>query len=417
MRKLALGALFAGLAACSGGKGQKTIDLPDSNMMMPDGNGNESGVCNPLTQTGCAPGQKCNWIYEQLEPVRVGHIGCEPAGTVAIGGSCGDAAIGPDPCVTGAECVNGRCEKICDYDGRYDGAQPMCDEAHVCSSYLNLFVEGTSNVAGVCDPACDPLTQQLMVDDTEACGSEEPARPRLGCYGGDEFSCSRTAPIRDSDNTPLDLDLALQLTDRTTPAGRYRNSCAPGFMSISYTETGSNTFFCTGICAALEVDNTPAHVNNELGDPTAPAKNPTDPAPQAGNATCEVLKRGSATPETCRFMWPILINDDDPEQPTLLVTQWTDKLGLCFPYTLYHYDSDGDGMRDSEYPPCATLPPEEADRFGCQKFVPAEFASSGRPVKVGDRVRVGERAMQARSIRAVDPKDGAVPVRRHLFAN
>ncbi|MBL0215755.1 MAG: hypothetical protein IPQ07_17980 [Myxococcales bacterium] len=47
--------------------------------------------CNPLTQTGCNEGEKCNWIYDQLMPTLVGHIGCEPAGTVA-------AVVLADPC-------------------------------------------------------------------------------------------------------------------------------------------------------------------------------------------------------------------------------------------------------------------------------------------------------------------------------
>ena len=45
MKNLALGVLFAGLvAACGGGKKVNLIDAPPA----------DAGVCNPLTQAGCA---------------------------------------------------------------------------------------------------------------------------------------------------------------------------------------------------------------------------------------------------------------------------------------------------------------------------------------------------------------------------
>jgi hypothetical protein len=417
MKKLALGALIAGLAACGGGGSSTKVMLqPDSSV---DGPG--TGVCSPLTQMGCNTGEKCNWIYDQLMPTVVGHIGCEAVGTVAIGGACGNRAVGPDMCVKGAECVSGECKAICDHQG----GDPMCDADHACVRYQNLFVDGTTTVAGVCDPGCDPLTQDLKVGTNKiACGSTMPTMPDKGCYGYDEYSCSGVAPT-------VSNAVAVTLTDRVAPAGDYLNACAPGFMPILISETGSMTGLCNGLCAALEVDNTAAHAGNELGDPTALAKTPTGAAAAAGNGTCAALKRGSVAdgPETCRFLW--IYNVDDAGM--LNITDYTDKMGVCFARNKYKYDSNNDGTTgnagDLSIPSCGTgggaagLPPrstatagkfDDAADFFCQKVANSMF--SDKPLKKGDKVYVGETGVEAQG-RVYNPNEGPVPSRRHVFTN
>ncbi len=410
MKKLALGALIAGIAACGGGEGGGTkIVLPDAS-----GDGMTVGTCSPLTQAGCNAGEKCNWIYDQLMPTVVGHIGCEAEGTVAIGGACGNRAVGPDMCVKGAECVSGECKAICDHQG----GDPMCDADHACVRYQNLFTDGTTTVAGVCDPGCDPLTQDLKVGTNKtACGSTMPTMPDKGCYGYDEYSCSGVAPT-------VSNAVAVTLTDRVAPAGDYLNACAPGFMPILISETGSMTGLCNGLCAALEVDNTAANAGNELGDATALAKTPTGAAPAAGNATCGAGKRGSVAdgPETCRFLW--IYNVDDAGM--LNITDYTDKMGVCFARQKYKYDMNGDGMlnsADPNVPACNTLPPrsaatagdyDDAADFFCQKVANSMF--SDKPLKKGDKVYVGELAGME-SARVMNPNDGPVPARRHVFTN
>ena len=106
------------------------------------------GTCDPLTQSGCNVGEKCNWIFDQLMPTVVGHIGCEPAGTVPIGNACGTPAVGPDLCIKGSECVDGTCRLICEPHG----GQPTCDAMHACVARADLFVDGGNVVAAVCDP-------------------------------------------------------------------------------------------------------------------------------------------------------------------------------------------------------------------------------------------------------------------------
>ena len=334
-----------------------------------------SGPCNPLAQTGCGVGEKCNWIYDQLMPTVVGHVGCEPEGAVALGGACGPSAIGPDSCVKGAECVASECKQICDIQG---GA-PMCDANHACTRYQNVFVDGGVNIAGVCDPACDPLTQELAFGaNRTACGSADPTQPVRGCYGYDAYTCSGVAPT-------VALSVALTLTDRVAPAGNYVNACAPGFMPLLVADTGSMTAVCTGFCAALETDNTPAHVNNAKGDPTALGKLPTDAAPAAGNATCQIGKKGSEASSVCKFLWPYLVDGSG----NLTVTPTTDTLGICMATAHYKYDSNGNGMLDAadnamSQLPCNTLPPrsglttgpfDDAADFQCQKLANSQLVA------------------------------------------
>ena len=210
MKKLALGALFVGLlAACGGGSDKTKIKVVDS------GDDDAIGQCSPLTQAGCATGEKCTWIIDATTPMYVGHIGCEAAGTAAIGAACTFGAAGAtgfDNCVGGAVCsafgtpgTNGTCKQICDNQG----GMPMCDASHVCVQYARLFSTGPTSpaAAGVCDVACDPLADNdfdgsgsALTRTGTVCGSAT-----VGCYGYPSFGtppacvaagtiCSRSFP-------------------------------------------------------------------------------------------------------------------------------------------------------------------------------------------------------------------------------
>ncbi|MDX2091920.1 MAG: hypothetical protein SFX73_28920, partial [Kofleriaceae bacterium] len=184
MKKHALGALIVGLMACGGGGGSNTT------VIITDGAGGDSGptTCNPLTQTGCNAGEKCTWIEDQENPP-IGHVGCAPeaAAPKAIGTACTPPPPGPmgyDDCAKGSVCLAGVCKQICDVNG---GA-PTCDENHSCTRYADFFEVGGNAVAGVCDPGCDPLTQELKVGTNKAaCGSPTPNMPNSGCYGYDDY--------------------------------------------------------------------------------------------------------------------------------------------------------------------------------------------------------------------------------------
>ena len=73
MKKLALGALLVGLFAACGDEQRRQDHRQRHRCGL---------ACNPLTQAGCAAGEKCTWLLDALTPPQyVGHIGCAPDGT------------------------------------------------------------------------------------------------------------------------------------------------------------------------------------------------------------------------------------------------------------------------------------------------------------------------------------------------
>jgi hypothetical protein len=346
MKKLALGALFIGLAAaCGGGK----VNLLDAGPDAPT-------VCNPIAQTGCMATEMCTWIVDidgTATSEEIGHIGCSAAGTVADGAACADAKAGTnagaDICVRGDLCISGKCKPICDPQ-LVDGAAPgACALNYACSTYAGVFVSTGDPVAGVCEPGCDPLTQALSVGTTgtAACGSVDPAKPSGTCVSSRGFRSFHCAP---TGTTATGMSL-YTFTDRVPPyadshGNIYGNGCAPGFIPfyIMDVDAGSMTVVCSGMCAPLKMDSTiaadPAHKDDAKGDIKALGKLPNDPAPLAGHATCDVNVKGSiaADPvtgkgiEDCRFVWFPLAQGD----PTKAVqSPYNDTLGMCFAYQKY----------------------------------------------------------------------------------
>lgn len=340
---------------------------------------NSDDTCNPLTQAGCAVGEKCGWIKDQDDPP-LGHIGCTPDGTVAIGCACSvgaPGATGYDDCVKGATCLAGTCKQVCDNNG----GTPTCSPSTACNIYSDYFESSGTTVAGVCDPTCDPLTQcTYEAPASNACGSTDTDAPNRGCYGFDQFACS---PALDSTLTDRKLP-------RTNGSGNaYLNGCAPGFMPFFRSETGSSTVVCAGLCAALETDNTAAHMNNGLGDPAAAAKLPTESKARYGNATCAPGKKGSEATSRCLFMWPYVLDDVTGEVPAEFMP-YLDTMGVCFAIEHYTYDADNDMTPDTAWPECSSLPPQsaatpgrfdDAADFSCQKF---SNTSQARTVRPGD---------------------------------
>ena len=340
MKKLALGVLFTGLmAACGGGKKVNLIDAPPA----------DGGVCNPLTQAGCAAGEKCSWIIDDAT-ADIGHIGCAPDGTVAVGGACMNAGgVGPDDCVAGNVCVAGECKTIC--DPMAAAAASGCDAQHACSRYSGLFESGGVIAYGACDPACDPLSQKLLAGSgsLEACGATAAAMPNKGCYTFD-FNVFTCAPVG-----AQTLALTDQTQPRTDSAGNpFVNGCAPGWMPFFLEMTGSTKALCTGLCAPKKTDNTSAAA--ATGDATDLAKLPADATPAAGNAVCKTGKKGLNPPadENCLYLWGFLLDNNG----MLSTSQYNDTLGVCFNYTKFTYDSSGNTPEAGKnYPnPAATNP-------------------------------------------------------------
>ncbi len=424
MKKLAFAALLVGLVACNGEK--KKVILVDA--------APETGVCNPIMQTGCNPGQKCDWIYDQVETdampdlMRVGHIGCEdiPASPIGTDQQCSDPdgspPVGSENCGLGHECVSGYCRKICDQQAAATATVGTCDGDHACVQYQSLFISGSATVAGVCNVLCDPWTQKAKIGaNPDACGSTSQTAPTKGCYGVEKFSCSRVAPF-DAANHKLPNAQALMLTDRQVPAGAYSNACAPGYMAVLIAETGVTTGVCDGLCAALESDTTQPDPARLKGDALVLAKYPTAAAPAAGEATCNAGKRGKDPDSRCKFLWPFRI---DRTTGMLAVTDTIDTMGICQGISHYKYDSNNSGAIDaadvfeSDAPECNVLPKrttattlsgDDAMDFGCQK-VPPPFKAAGKDGKINV-----SSLMQGMDLSTVMLDDAsAVPMARHQF--
>jgi hypothetical protein len=408
MMKPALGALLVGLMACGGGGGSNSTVV-----IQPDGSGGGDsgpGVCNPLTQTGCNAGEKCTWISDQDDPP-IGHVGCAPeaAAPKQIDEVCTDPPAGPmgyDDCAKGSVCLAGVCKQICDVNG----GDPTCDTNHSCTRYADFFEVGGNAVAGVCDPGCDPLTQELKVGTNKtACGSPTATAPNSGCYGYSDYSC---APVG-----PTTLELLDRDPPRTSPSGNpYLNGCAPGFIPFFYEMTGSTTTVCSGFCSALEVDNTPAKAAGDIGNAAALGKMPTEAAPVAGSSICSGAKKGTTMggqSSSCQFLWPYVQEDDGSFLAGFDQSIYLDTLGICMFTPAYNYDDDMNTQTPNvPYPKCASLPPRSASTtgdsddavdWGCYKLANSMFAASDKP----------DMATAKKMVRL--PKNAPMELVRHSF--
>jgi hypothetical protein len=357
MSKLALGVLIViGTFAACGGKDPVLIDA----------NTADAGeICNILDQTGCMEGLKCAWLRDSQT---LGHIDCVPEGAVALDGACGYGAPGPagySNCVHGTECVNSVCKSICDHNG----GPPMCDTNHACSQYDGLFESASVTIAGVCDPKCDPLTQELSVGTTKAaCGSVDPTKPDSGCYTFDvqSFTC---AGVPDQVVEKRTATPPAPVTDRQpalTPNGfgsnpGYINGCEAGYVPFLRESTGSTVSVCVGLCAPAKTDV--ANTTKPAGDAAVLVKLANEAAPAAGNGICAALKKGSTgvTTQNCTFIWPF--NNDGMK---FLPGPYNDTLGFCRDFSKYNYDPDQGGpLAMRNWPSCQTLPSPKAPPANC----------------------------------------------------
>jgi len=351
MKKLALGALLVGLSAACGGGGGGGVKLLDAGIDAPT-------VCDPVAKTGCASGEKCTWIVDldaTASTGEVGHIGCEPAGTIADGAACIDAtaATGTDGCVVGDLCIANKCKPICDPLAAASAAG-ACTTNYSCTGYEGVFVSGTTVSAGVCEPGCDPLTQKLLVGDLEACGSPDPTQPTATCVPSDNdfqaFSCAPSGP-----RVYANTDRKGPLTDLN--GGIYPNGCAPGFIPFYFDDLSSRKTICSGLCAPAKVDSEIAKTNPTLneGDPEALGKLIADATAIKGHATCAVDIKGSdANGEDCRFLWTAFVDSagNVADRP------YNDSLGVCFAFSNYIIiDTTDDGIDNPTLPAksCAQL--------------------------------------------------------------
>jgi hypothetical protein len=427
MKNLILGAAVVALAAACGGGGKP--QLLDANIDAPV-------ACNPVAQTGCMAGEKCTWVVDidgSQTMNDIGHVGCAPVGAapIAEGGTCVDATAtanaGADNCAAGTLCIARQCKPICDPQVA-GAAAGSCKTDFACSLYAGVFESAGTAIAGVCDPQCDPLTQQLKVGTTniDACGSADPTKPTSTCVRGARFANFTCAPTG---------SMLYPNTDRQTPFLNpgglpYPNGCAPGFIPFFIESQGSMKTLCSGLCKAVKMDKTifadgatPANVK-PWGDTAALGKLTTEAAPKAGNAVCTVGVKGSIAPtdpqtgagtEDCRFLWfPLAISNGGVTKP--VDTPYNNTLGICFAYSKFvAVDTNGDMTPDAPEKSCSelgTVPDDiygTADENGCYPIAgfPGASAQAGStPARKATR----RAAIYRLSL-------GDEPLARHILAN
>ena len=379
MKNLIAVGLMAALAACGGGKNNNDnsdISLPDSSTAphKDGGGGSDDGGtppgCQVLTQTGCNTGEKCTWVLSTDDTATdpgLGAIACAPNGTVAIGGACTVAKVamgGYDNCVAGAACVSGTCKAICDNNG---GA-PMCGTNQACVTYEGLFANAgaTSTPAGVCDPSCNPLTDNdfdgsgtVFTKTGTACGTSS----AVGCYGF--FSSTHTTYYTCAPPAGTSATLTHRGSLGTDVSKIYLNSCAPGYHVGEFyaDDSGSKTFTCFAYCAPGEayMGNTGTQAPNGV----APHRCNNNDA--LGNFGATPNATGTTNGEHCWYSWSFELDDTNAwhKSPT------SDTVGSCVDHTKYKYDPTGGSNATDPFPPCVTLPKNGtdttygADNFGC----------------------------------------------------
>lgn len=300
-------------------------------------------ACDVVAQTGCSLGERCAWIQDQTTPTLVAELGCVPDGTVALGGACSIGPAGPttgyDDCKKGLACVNLSCKTICDPFAP-PSAVGACDAKHACVTYGGVFQSsGSPPFAGVCEPACDPLTQQRLTDDSPSCGgaidnTQSPPRASRGCYGSPSGSSAPTRFVCAVGGDPSNTsDVACTETNlcATATGIPYQNGCAPGFIGVLPQSTGSSTIICAAFC--------------EPGNTSSAAT--ANAAGKVGSQhTCPA--EGAGGTHECRFLWWF-------EGLATPLSPSSNALGICYDYTKYQYDSNHDQTPDTPEPSCATL--------------------------------------------------------------
>lgn len=334
MKNVALGAILIGLlAACGGGDDGDDVTIdPDANTGGPDA---ASAACNPVSQTGCATGEKCTWI--EISDT-LGKIGCVADGTVALGGACAYGAQGEttgfDDCVAGNICIGGACEEIC------TATPDSCPTTSACSQYSGLF-DGFEVQLGACDFKCSPGPQTRTFDDGAACGGTT-ERPK-GCYGWAwgttpiEFTC--TPDISDAAWNQPPSPLA--------PSGNpYLNSCDAGFIPwISNFDDTVSTDVCIAWCQPVETHS--GATGGALGQsPFSCGDRGATTGTDGGRLECRYLHVLDNTPD------PALNNSGmcwslDAYQAEWITMGVTEPMPACTSLSnTTLVDSDGDGTPD-----------------------------------------------------------------------
>jgi len=302
--------------------------MPDAPPMV------DAGPCDIYTQAGCQSGEKCAWIIDSTNP-GAGHSGCEPDGSVALGGACtlSGGTIGYDDCTAGGICAGGICQPICDATNGTLG----CGAQAVCQSYS---FPGT--VIGACVPRCDPLADNnfgFANKPGTTCAASD------GCYGAPQSTGKPTAFLCAKEVNQNFYNRAA--CDMSNGCGPYLNGCSQGYEPLVYDDdVGSSTVVCIAMCKPTDCYMGKCGTNNVDRFGAAPHRcNTTD-----AKGTFDSSQDG----DHCMYSWWF---EQDGSTGKVLKSPTSDTLGFCMDHQKVHLkDASGNPDSTQPWPACANLP-------------------------------------------------------------
>jgi len=251
-------------------------------------------ACDPITQAGCASGERCAYVPSTMMRECVAGAG------IAVGAACEPPADGAaEACAAGARCIDGRCATLCLVAG-----DSRCASTEACVAYVEIVGADRDDV-GACQLSCDLVTQ-LRGDGTSC-----PARQ--ACYGG--FRPDTTTLV-------CGPSTATRMHGDEVTGTVYTNSCAAGHMVLN---DASGTPRCAAFCRPAETSTA---------------------SPSMASGVAPYGCTGAAAGNDCVYLWSrIAMSPPDARLADV---------GVCFDRTGRMLDDDGDGTPETPWPSCAT---------------------------------------------------------------
>jgi hypothetical protein len=267
---------------------------------LPIGGGDE---CNPVTQAGCAGGEKCAQLVESNDPF-LARTACVPEGGLLVGEDCtrcDGGQGGYDDCSAGSHCLGGTCSEICD-QGPPDSCR-SASEGPFDGTYCTPFADLFSDQVGLCVSACNPVgdTTSSGVITNNDCSADE------GCYLNSTLGTAACSSV------PGPAQDVTQNDDCYGPGGGgcFLNGCASGFTALlNNAPLDADGTVCARLCTAVNT-----HSNAQAGAAGADGKCGSSALADVGGTN------GISAEHQCRFVQNFYSNTD-------LVPE---EIGMCVP--------------------------------------------------------------------------------------
>jgi hypothetical protein len=307
-------------------------------------------------------GQMCTWIIDEATAgsgssagSSVGHIGCAPDGTIAVGSDCVRNAPGPmgyDNCAPGGYCFgpdtggSGVCKQICDQNG----GTPMCATTgpgsstlgFACATYDGIFgPAGMAVAAGVCDPACDGLADNDFLTGGSAksgmgyststgtiCTAQE------GCYGFPNNSGSGTTQFTCSiECAGAGSDCSETSYSTLTLANAYLNACSQGYIPLLYSDSAHDMVACIAYCAPADCyqgscgsgTTGDGLLDGAVASGSSVGPHQCDSSDARGKFNPSTLGSAGTNDMRCEYSWEYEVGSDG----TVYTSKTSDLIGLC----------------------------------------------------------------------------------------